>query len=81
MKTQLKLYIGNNCHLCSLAEQRLNPLLMRNELRLIKINIGCDPNLQDTFGLRIPVLKLPSGEEHNWPFNWARIEAILDESQ
>ena len=81
MKSQLTLYVGNNCHLCNDAEQLLKPLLERNQLRLKKINIGNDPSLQGTFGLRIPVLILPSGEEHNWPFNWSRIEAILDKFQ
>ena len=69
MKSQLILYVGNNCHLCSDAEELLKPLLAKKDLTLSKINICGDSILQDAYGLRIPVLKLRSGKEYNWPFN------------
>ena len=74
MKSQLILYVGNNCHLCSDAEELLKPLLAKKDLTLSKINISSDSILQDAYGLRIPVLKLPSGKEYNWPFNWSVLD-------
>jgi glutaredoxin len=81
MNNQLTLYVGDNCHLCSDAEALLKPLLAEKDFSLRKINIGSEPILQKKLALRIPVLRLPSGAEHNWPFNWSRLENELDKDQ
>ena len=81
MNNQLTLYVGDNCHLCSDAEEFLKPLIADRDFCLRKINIGSEPILQEKLALRIPVLKLPSGAEHNWPVDWSRLENELDQCQ
>ena len=59
----------------------LKPLLAEKDFSLRKINIASEPVLQKKLALRIPVLRLPAGAEHNWPFNWSRLENELDKDQ
>ena len=81
MNNQLTLYVGDNCHLCSDAEALLKPLLAEKNFSLMKINTGSEPILHKKLALRIPVFRVPSGAEHNWPFNWPRLENELDKDQ
>ena len=75
---QVTLYTGPNCHLCEQAKVLLYPLLMERGLRLIEVNIKTDAELQEKYGIRIPVVALANGEEKGWPFTAAQIGRLLD---
>ncbi|ETN92169.1 hypothetical protein U062_00031 [Gammaproteobacteria bacterium MOLA455] len=75
---QVTLYTGPNCHLCEQAKVVLYPLLMERGLRLIEVNIKTDAELQEKYGIRIPVVALANGEEKGWPFTAAQIGRLLD---
>ena len=75
---QVTLYTGPNCHLCEQAKAVLYPLLTERELRLVEVNIQTDAELQEKYGVRIPVVALSNGEEKGWPFTAAQIGRLLD---
>jgi len=52
----LTLYGRAGCHLCEAMEAELAPHLAHNGLKLIKIDISCQPKLEECFGADIPVL-------------------------
>ena len=75
---QVTLYTGPNCHLCEQAKAVLYPLLTERGLRLVEVNIQTDAELQEKYGVRIPVVALANGEEKGWPFTAAQIGRLLD---
>ena len=75
---QVTLYTGPNCHLCEQAKAVLYPLLTERELRLVEVNIQTVAELQEKYGVRIPVVALSNGEEKGWPFTAAQIGRLLD---
>lgn len=75
---QVTLYTGPNCHLCEQAKAVLYPLLTERELRLVEVNIQTDAELQEKYGVRIPVVALSNGEEKGWPFTAAQIGRLLN---
>ena len=74
----LTLYTGPNCHLCEQAKAVLYPLLTERGLRLVEVNIQADAELQEKYGIRIPVVALANGEEKGWPFTAAQIGRLLE---
>ncbi len=75
---QITLYTGPNCHLCEQAKAVLYPLLTERGLCLVEVNIQTDAELQEKYGVRIPVVALANGEEKGWPFTAAQIGRLLD---
>jgi len=75
---QVTLYTGPNCHLCEQAKAVLYPLLTGRGLCLVEVNIQTDAELQEKYGVRIPVVALANGEEKSWPFTAAQIGRLLD---
>ena len=75
---QVTLYTGPNCHLCEQAKAVLYPLLTGRGLCLVEVNIQTDAELQEKYGVRIPVVALANGEEKGWPFTAAQIGRLLD---
>jgi len=75
---QVTLYTGPNCHLCEQAKAVLYPLLTERGLRLVEVNIQTDAELQEKYGVRIPVVALANGEEKGWPFTAAQIGRLLE---
>ena len=78
MVDSLTIYTGPNCHLCEQAKGILYPLLSEKGWTLTEVNIQDDKALQEKYGIRIPVVLLPSGEEKGWPFTAAQIARMLD---
>ena len=76
--SEVRLYTGPNCHLCEQAKAVLYPLLTGRGLCLVEVNIQTDAELQEKYGVRIPVVALASGEEKGWPFTAAQIGRLLD---
>ena len=78
MHIPLILYGTYGCHLC---EQALGLFLAagaqaRFELR--EVDILDDPELEERYGVRIPVLRHPeSGQEIDGPFDNAELEQFL----
>ena len=56
----------------------LYPLLTEKGLCLVEVNIQTDAELQEKYGVRIPVVALANGEEKGWPFTAAQIGRLLD---
>ncbi|MDO3386403.1 glutaredoxin family protein [Gilvimarinus sp. SDUM040013] len=65
MKT-LIFFTTTGCHLC---EQAKLVVASCPSVRLQEVDIACDEQLIDRYGLRIPVLRRPDLNELNWPFS------------
>ena len=78
MANSLTIYTGPNCHLCEQAKAILYPLLTEKGWNLAQVNIQDDELLKEKYGIRIPVVALPNGEEKGWPFTAAQIARMLD---
>ncbi|MDA9090753.1 glutaredoxin family protein [Porticoccaceae bacterium] len=78
LKNSLVIYTGPNCHLCGQAKAILYPLLSERGLTLVEVDIHTDAELQEKYGIRIPVVALANGEEKGWPFTAAQIGRLLD---
>jgi len=74
----ITLYTGPNCHLCEQAKAILYPLLTEKGWALIEVNIQDNESLKEKYGIRIPVVALPNGDEKGWPFTAAQIGRMLD---
>ena len=74
---QLIIYTGPNCHLCEQAKALLYPLMSERGLTLMEVDIHTDAELQQKYGIRIPVV-LANGLEKGWPFTAAQIGRLLD---
>jgi len=74
---QLILFTGPNCHLCEQAKTILYPLLTEKGWVLLEVNIQDDEALKEKYGIRIPVVVLPNGDEKGWPFTAAQIGRLL----
>jgi len=75
---QLTIYSGPNCHLCEQAKAILYPVLTEKGWELVEVNIQDDERLKEKYGIRIPVVALPNGDEKGWPFTAAQIGRMLD---
>lgn len=75
----VSLYRGPGCHLCDEAKALLTPLLQGGTLSLDVIDIGTSHELQRELQFRIPVLRLPSGRDLDWPFSGRDVERALAE--
>jgi len=71
------LYSGSDCHLCEQAKTLIEPLLEQLDWYCREVNIRGDEALEARYGLRIPVLKTPSGEEKAWPFSAGQVRRLL----
>lgn len=71
------LYSGPGCHLCEQAKAIIEPVLEQLDWHCQEVNIRGDKALEVLYGLRIPVLKTPSGEEKGWPFSEGQVRRLL----
>lgn len=70
----LIMYTRNGCHLCDQAAA----LLKRAGIPWCLVNIDDDANLEEEYGLRVPVLRRPdTGCELDYPFDQAAIEDFV----
>lgn len=86
----LLLYTTLGCHLCEQAEQLLRPVLLHINaslgargmapLQLLSVEISESAELVETYGMRIPVIRLRDSEaELGWPFDQAQAFAFLSQ--
>lgn len=67
---QLILLSTLGCHLCELAKQEIEPLLLPLSLVIEEVDIANDEELLKKYGVRIPVIKLAGqSQELGWPFD------------
>ena len=67
--TTYVLYGTSACHLCEVAEELLNALNDQGlGLAFEKVDISDSDELFERYGVRIPVLAYPGGDELGWPF-------------
>lgn len=65
------------CHLCEQAEALLMPWVQIG-LEVELIDIAGSEQMVETYGLRIPVLRIAdTGAELNWPFDQAQLQTFL----
>ena len=74
------LYTTLGCHLCEEAKALLIPLLVRSCWQLQEVDIADDDDLLANYGIRIPVLSIPSVGELNWPFTTEDIISRLGDA-
>lgn len=58
----LYLYSRENCHLCDEMVSKLEPLLQASGCKCHKVKVDGDPELEQLYGARVPVL-VGSGRE------------------
>ena len=75
------LYTGPHCHLCDQAKDVIYPLLPEFNAELEEVDISGSEALKDSYGLRIPVIKIPDGEEKGWPFTTGQVKKMLAAQQ
>ena len=73
MTREVTLYTTAGCHLCEMAEEVLDGC----DVRFTPVDIADDPALIERYGVRIPVIALPSGRELGWPFDGSAVTAFL----
>ena len=62
MKTHVKLYTRNGCHLCEKAEAVLMELKEKWDFEYVEADIDKSDELTEKYGLMIPVVEI-NGEE------------------
>ena len=78
LANRLTLFTGTNCHLCEQAKAILYPLLTEKGWDLVEVNIQDNQSLKEKYGIRIPVVALPNGDEKGWPFTAGQIGRMID---
>ena len=68
------LYQRDDCHLC---DQALAVLAQARVRGLESVFIDDDADLEDRYGIRVPVLQDGQGRELDWPFDVAQLSAWL----
>jgi glutaredoxin len=75
---QVTLYTTLGCHLCEQAETLLLSCKQSSpKLDIVSQEIGDDDDLVEKYGIRIPVVALPDGQELGWPFDLEQLESFL----
>jgi hypothetical protein len=57
----VKFYIKQGCWLCDAAEDILNGLRQRHDLRIMKVDIAADEELYELYRFDVPVLEFRDG--------------------
>jgi hypothetical protein len=73
------LYTTAGCHLCELAEGLLRTVESKHAVKIIHTEIGDNDDLVERYGIRIPVIEFPNGNELGWPFDATDIENTLQQ--
>ncbi len=73
------LYGTSACHLCELAEEMLLVFDSGGKgLVFEKVDISESDQLFERYGVRIPVLRDPDGNELGWPFTDAQLHDFVE---
>lgn len=71
------LFHTQGCHLCELAEALLAPWESRG-IRVVQVDIAGDDALEDSYGIRIPVVRRDDdARELGWPFDATSLHEFL----
>jgi glutaredoxin len=62
---RLQLLTRPGCHLCEVAKEAMDRVAARTGQPWHEVDISGDPDLEDEYGLRIPVVML-DGREHGY---------------
>jgi len=75
----INLYTTLGCHLCDDALKLLDEYSAKTSpLDIVEIEIADSDVLVDRYGIRIPVIQLPTNQlELGWPFDSALLKAFL----
>lgn len=74
----LYLYSTPGCHLCEMAREIVEPLLVNYSLHLEEVDIAESDELIERYGVKIPVLKSPLHlDELCWPFDRLQVQEFL----
>lgn len=76
---ELVLLSREGCHLCEEALERIEPWCRSAGVTLRVVDIDEDAELQERYGLRIPVLMAGAEELSGWPLDEGRIMSWLQE--
>ncbi|WP_285424904.1 MULTISPECIES: glutaredoxin family protein [unclassified Pseudomonas] len=80
MPPECQLFGTLGCHLCEVAEAELMPLV-EHGLLVELVDIAESESLNETYGLRIPVLRrTDTGAELDWPFDAGQVVVFLARS-
>jgi len=75
---QYTLYGTSACHLCELAQEMLlSQLKAGGVFTFDTVDISESDDLFQRYGLLIPVLRHPDGQELNWPFSQEQLALFL----
>lgn len=78
MSIHLILYGTEGCHLCDQAEELLAEPLAAGRISYAHADILDDPELEQRYALRIPVLQAAAClQELDWPFDRQQLEEFL----
>ncbi|MBL4567246.1 MAG: glutaredoxin family protein [Porticoccus sp.] len=78
MSQILTLYTGPHCHLCEQAKSLIYPVLEGTDWRLQEVNIADAEELREKYGVRIPVIVTPEGQEKGWPFTVGQVKRLIN---
>jgi hypothetical protein len=76
--TSIELFTTAGCHLCEQAMEILVSIQNDHAINIISTEIGDDDTLVEQYGIKIPVLKFPSGQELDWPFTEQAVLQHID---
>lgn len=75
---QFTLYGTSACHLCELAHAMLHEQLPQlPDCAVREVDIADSDELFERYGVRIPVLRHPDGDELGWPFEPQALRQFL----
>ncbi|NRA55449.1 MAG: glutaredoxin family protein [Gammaproteobacteria bacterium] len=72
---QLTLYSTDGCHLCDEAMMLLDQIGAIYQVQ----DIIDDASLVEKYGIKIPVLAKPTGDELDWPFDVAALTQFMEQ--
>jgi hypothetical protein len=78
---RLKFYVKEGCWLCDTAEEMLNGLKQRHDLRIDKIPIDSDDELYELYRFDVPVIEFGDGTTLNGRIKKRGLLKALDENR
>jgi glutaredoxin len=63
---RLTLLTRPGCHLCDVAKETMDRVAAKSGEAWTEVDISADPELEDEYGLRIPVVLLDGVEDGYW---------------
>jgi hypothetical protein len=76
---RINFYVKEGCWLCDTAQEFLNGLLEKHNLRINKVDITDDDALYERFRFEIPVVEFADGTMLKGRIKKTELERLLDE--